>query len=329
MTRIAVCGVGNIGRVHVANLLNMRGCTVTGIYDLDTTLLNEVCLKHNVSAYPDSESIFNDTEVDAVVIATPSGSHRQLTEKALAAGKHVFVEKPVAGTMEDATAIMDAVQARAGLIVQVGFCERFNPQFIEAKRAVDAGSLGTVRCIQSSRVSPYALGDPSWELGVLDTAIHNFDLALWLLREMPARVFARGVRLYDDSQIAQSVTTLLEFPSGALVTDTVTWIAGEKHPLSHCARARMQIIGSDGSFEVDLSKRSSSLLTSSMYREVDTVILGGDGYYGCLKLQFESFLRSIEEGAPVIATVEDAMRAERVALAAQASLISGRMVELG
>ena len=81
-------------------------------------------------------------------------------------------------------------------------------------------------------------------------------------------------------------------------------------------------------FQIDLSSRPSSLLTSQKFSETDTVILGGPEYYGCLKLQFEYFLRSVEAGAPVMATVEEALLTERVALAALDSLRSGTEIEL-
>lgn len=328
MVRIAICGVGNIGRVHLASLRTMRGCEIAGLYDTQAAPLRELAAGCGVHAYRSADDVFADSSVDAVVIATPSESHRELTERALHAGKHVFVEKPLAGTLDDAQAIVESAAMHPRQVVQTGFCERFNPQFIEAKRASEKGSLGRLRCIHSSRISPYALGNTAWELGALDTAVHNLDLIMWLLDETPARVFARGVRIYPDSEILHSITIVLEFAKGALVTDTITWLADAAHPLSQCARARMNIIGEAGSFEVDLTSRPSALLTASGFRQIDTVILGGDGYYGCLKLQFEAFLRSIEEGTLVLAPVRDACRAEQVVLAAQQSLKSGKAVEI-
>jgi predicted dehydrogenase len=328
MARIAICGVGNIGKVHLGNLRSMRGCEIAGLYDRQGAPLRELAASCGVHAYASADEIFSDDSVDAVVIATPSESHRELTERALGARKHVFVEKPLAGTLEDARAIVEATAKHPHQVVQAGFCERFNPQFMEAKRAAENGLLGQLRCIHSSRIAPYAMGNIAWELGALDTAVHNLDLIMWLLEERPARVFARGVRLYPESEMLHSITMLLEFANGALVTDTITWLSDAAHPLSHCARARMNILGETGSFEIDLSTRPSALLTASEFREIDTVILGGDRYYGCLKLQFEAFLRSIEEGAPVLAPVKDAYRAEQVVLAAQKSLKSGETVEV-
>jgi myo-inositol 2-dehydrogenase / D-chiro-inositol 1-dehydrogenase len=326
MTRLALCGVGNIGKVHLGNLRSLRGCEVSGIFSLQMAELTQLAAANRVRAYPSAEALFSDSAVDAVVIASPSDTHRALVQQALAAGKHVFVEKPLADTLEDAEAIVAAAKRHPDRVVQVGFCERFNPQYIEAKNSLQAGSLGRVRCIHSSRVAPYGLGNPAWQLGALDTAVHNLDLILWLLEEMPVRVYARGVQIYPESRMQHSVTSLLEFASGALVTDTVTWLADAAHPLSKCARSRMHLMGERGSFEIDLSARPSALLTSTEYREVDTVLLGGEAYYSCLKLQFEAFLRSVEEGAPVLAPVNDAYQVEQVVLHIQTSLQLGAPV---
>lgn len=319
MTSLAIIGYGNIGKVHLANLRTLRGCRVAGVYDVRGG---------DGVTYGSLSAVFEDAGVQAVVIATPTDSHASLTEQALAAGKHVFVEKPLAGTLADAQRIVDAARAHAGLVVQAGFCERFNMNYLEAKRAVSQGLLGDVRAIQTSRVAPYGFSDPAWELGVLDTAVHNLDLILWMKQQAPVSVLARGARVYQDSKIPHSVTTLLTFPDGSIATDHIAWIDDRHYPLNQCARSRMLLQGSKGFFEIDLMDRPSALHTGDGFQKLDTVILGGAEYAGCLKLQFEYFLRAIEEEAPVLAPAEDALLAERVALAALESLRSGQEVKL-
>ena len=325
MTRLALFGLGNIGMVHLNNLRSLRGCTLSGVFDVRTEHCRSVARDHGLTSYPDRNELLADARIDAVVIATPSSSHRELVAAALGSGKHVFVEKPLAGTRKDAESIAQCAKS-SNRVVQVGFCERFNPNYLEAKRAVESGALGKIRAIYSSRIAPYGLGDPSWELGVLDTAVHNFDLILWLMRQAAVRVFSRGVQVYSDSAIPHSVVTMLEFGDGAIANDQVVWLKDEHHPLHQCARSRMLVIGTRGTFEINLEMRQSSLLTSDRYQMIDTVLLGASDYYSCLRLQFEGFLRSIEENATVVAPVEDALKAEMVALAAHESLVTGREV---
>jgi predicted dehydrogenase len=327
MTGVAICGIGNIGKVHLDNLLSLRGCRVTGIYDIDSDELARVASAARVRVYRTGEELLEDSEAQAVIIATPSSSHREWCVRALAAGKHVFVEKPLAGTLPDARAIVEAAR-NSDRVVQAGFCERFNSQYLEARRAVCCGDLGEVRAIHSSRWAPYEMSNPHWEMGVLDTAVHNLDLILWLMQRMPQTVLARGVRVYPDAAAAHNAWIVMTFEGGAMAVDNIAWVAGAAHPLSQCARSRMMIHGNSGSFEIDLNYRPSSLLRPNGFRGIDSVIIGGPEYYGCLKLQFEYFLKSIEEGTPVLAPVEDALATERVALAALASLRSGREVRL-
>src|SRR5690349_12872068 len=108
MVRLAICGIGKIGRVHLANLQSLRGCEVAGVFDTDAAELGRISASAGVRAFVSADELLSDPAVDAVVIATPTSSHRELTLGALRAGKHVFVEKPLAGTIADAEAIVDA-----------------------------------------------------------------------------------------------------------------------------------------------------------------------------------------------------------------------------
>ncbi len=315
MTTIGILGLGNIGQVHLANLQSLRGCRVAATYDPRTP-----------GAYSSAQALLDDPAIDAVVIATPSDSHAPLTIAALEAGKHVFVEKPLAGTLADAQKIVAAAAAHPHLTVQAGFCERFNVNYLEAHRAVTQGALGDLRAIHTSRVAPYHFSNPAWELGVLDTAVHNLDLILWLKGALPVSVSARGARVYADSDIPHSVTTTLTFADGSYAVDHIAWLQDEGFPLNQCARSRMFLQGSNGYFEADLTDRPSALRTADGYRKIDSVIIGAPEYAGCLKLQFEYFLRSVEEKAPVLAPPLDALNTERVALAALESLRTSQEV---
>jgi predicted dehydrogenase len=327
MTNIALCGVGNIGKVHLQNLLSLRGCRVAGIFDRNLIELERLAREFSVHTYGSWEEILQDSTLHAVVIATPASSHRELSCSALAAGKHVFVEKPLAGTLEDAKAIVEA-EDRSGRVVQVGLCERFNVAYLEAKRAVSEGRLGQVRAIQTSRLAPYHLSDPTWELGVLDTATHNFDLILWLMEKSPCTVLARGANVYEDTRIPHVCTTVLSFDGGAMAVDTMAWVREEHHPLSQCAKSTMFIQGNRGSFRVDHSGRPAWVMDEKGFRGIDTVIIGGPEYYGCLKLQFDHFLAAVSgEVAPAV-SAKEALRSEVVALAALESLRTGQEVSV-
>jgi predicted dehydrogenase len=327
MTNIAICGLGNIGTVHLNNLLSVRGCRVVGVADTCAQVAAEAAARTGVRCYANADELIGDPALDAVVIATPTSSHLDLCRQALTAGKHVFVEKPLAGTLADARAIVEAA-AVSGRVVQAGFCERFNVNYLEARRAAVSGALGNIRAIHTSRVAPYSMSNPAWELGVFDTAVHNIDLTLWLMGRLPVSVLARAARVYRDNSIPHTATILMSFADGAMAVDHITWLKDAGHPLNQCARSRMFIQGDQGSFQVDLGERPSSLLNEAGFRQIDTVILGALEYSGCLRLQFEYFLRSIEDGAPILAPASDALEAEKVIVAAIESLKTGKDVRI-
>ena len=320
--RVAVCGLGAIGSEHLANLRTLRGCAVAGVFDRDPARAAAAADRHRVRAYRSFDALLADPAADAVVLATPAAAHRAGTLAALSAGKHVFVEKPLADTLADARAIHGAARA-ADRVVQVGFCERFNPAHLEAKRAVPA--LGRVRSVQSCRVGPLRLADPTWPLGPLDTAVHNFDLALWLTGWRPVVVTAFAEAVYLDWPGPTAVTTVVECDGGTAV-DHVAWVRDDAHPLAQCARSRLTLHGDRGAFDVDLTCRPARLLTADGYRQPDTVILGGPDYYGCLKLQLDAFLAAVAAGGPSPVPTAAGLAAEAVAVAALESVRTGRRV---
>src|SRR6266568_2999792 len=135
MTSLAICGLGNIGKVHLENLRSLRGCRVVGLFDRNRQEVERLAAGLGIRRYTATDEVFADPEWNAVVVATPSGSHREYVVRALDAGKHVFVEKPLAGTLADAEAIV-AAKSKSDRVVQVGFCERFNVNYMAARRAV-------------------------------------------------------------------------------------------------------------------------------------------------------------------------------------------------
>src|SRR3954454_9972451 len=144
----------------------------------------------------DLEAALRDPEVDAVDICLPTPLHREYTEAAFAAGKHVFLEKPIALTLEDADAICAAAD-RSGRLFMVGLVLRFWPEYVELQRRLAAGELGRPLSFSGLRLSPAAdwndwMRDPAKSGGVpVDLLIHDFDQMNWLLGA-PRRVFARA-----------------------------------------------------------------------------------------------------------------------------------------
>ena len=130
MLRIGVFGVGHLGKFHLNNWKDIDGAEVVGFYDPDDTTAIEVAEKYQLRRFPDPDSLLN--QCDAIDVVAPTNYHFELCEKAIKKGKHIFVEKPLANTMEEARQLVKLAE-ESGIKFQVGHVERFNPAFLAIK----------------------------------------------------------------------------------------------------------------------------------------------------------------------------------------------------
>jgi predicted dehydrogenase len=181
MPTLAVIGAGFMGSAHAANYAalgeRVRVKTVCG---RSPERAARVAASVGASSSTDLDAVLSDDEVDAVDICLPTPLHRDVAERAFAAGKHVFLEKPIALTLEDADAIAAAAE-RSGRMLMVGLVLRFWPEYVELRRLVGQGELGRPQAVFTQRLSPPAdwadwLGDRSQSGGTpVDLMIHDFD----------------------------------------------------------------------------------------------------------------------------------------------------------
>ena len=192
---IAIVGAGFMGSAHAANYASLservRVKTVCGRSPERAARVAET-----VGAVSDADldAVLADPEIDAVDICVPTPAHRDVAERAFAAGKHVFLEKPLALTIEDAEAIVAAAE-RSGTIFMVGLVLRFWPEYVALAQLVERGELGRPKAVFAQRLSPPAdwadwLGDREQSGGTaVDLMIHDFDQMNALLGT-PRSVFA-------------------------------------------------------------------------------------------------------------------------------------------
>jgi predicted dehydrogenase len=196
---LAILGAGFMGRAHAANYQTL-GDRVRVKTVASRGAGRAAAVAETVGAEPstDLEAAVSDPEVDAVDICLPTPLHREWAERALAAGKHVFLEKPLALTAEDADAIVSA-GTEAGRVLMIGLVLRFWPEYVELERRISAGGLGRPRAVSTYRLSPPIdwndwMVDAAQSGGVaVDMLVHDFDQMNWLLGR-PRRVFATEPR---------------------------------------------------------------------------------------------------------------------------------------
>jgi scyllo-inositol 2-dehydrogenase (NAD+) len=228
---VGLIGLGRLGRVYARDLSGRIPCTrLVAVADIDSAAVEEVSREFDVPrGSTDPADVIDDPAVDAVVIVTPTATHRAVTEAAVAAGKAIFCEKPLSISLEEAEAIRQAVR-RSGVFFQMGFMRRFDRGFAAAKERLDAGDIGDAVVFKSTSRDPFRpsleYADPRSSGGlIIDMGIHDFDLARWYMGEVAAVHAVGGVLAYPElatvGDIDNAVMSLV-FTSGRLGVIDIT-----------------------------------------------------------------------------------------------------------
>ena len=187
---VGLIGLGRLGRVYARDLATRIPETrLAAVADTAPGVAAEIAEEYGVPRhYTDPTNLLDDPEVTAVVVVSPTRTHSALVVAALERGKATFCEKPPALTLEEAVAIKAAV-ARTSVLFQMGFMRRFDAGYAEAKRLIDAGTIGIPVLFKSSSRDPFPpsveYADPRSSGGmIVDMGIHDFDLARWFMGEV-------------------------------------------------------------------------------------------------------------------------------------------------
>jgi predicted dehydrogenase len=228
---VAVIGCGAWGKNHVRTHAGLG--SLAAVVDPDPAVAEAQAEAYGVLARS-YDDVLSDGAIDAVVIAAPAADHARLALRALEAGKHVFVEKPLALTVEDAEAVV-AAAAAAGRTLMVGHLLQYHPAFLALRDLVASGRLGDLRYLYSNRLN---LGQFRQEENSLwSFAPHDLSMLLSLVGEEPDEVWATGAS-YLSTDVADVTTTHLGFPRGVRAHVFVSWL----HPFKE---QRLVVVGSD------------------------------------------------------------------------------------
>ena len=230
--RVAVVGCGAWGRNHVRNYAELGA--LAALVDRHEDVVAGLVARYGGRAL-DFEAALADPAIDALVFALPPSQHHALGSRALEAGKHVFLEKPMALDVGEAKALRDLARAR-GRILMVGHLLQYHPIFVALREMVRGGALGRVWHISSRRLALGRIRRPEdvlWEL-----APHDVSMILSLVGEEPAGVDAFGA-YHLDPAIADMTSVHLAFADGVRAEITASWL----HPVKE---HRLLVIGSEG-----------------------------------------------------------------------------------
>jgi myo-inositol 2-dehydrogenase / D-chiro-inositol 1-dehydrogenase len=224
--RIGVIGTGMIGQDHIRRLTHvLAGAQVVAVSDVDADRAREVAaaLPTPARALPTGQEVISDPDVDAVLVASWGGSHEEYVLAAIAAGKQVFCEKPLADTAAACRRIMDAEVAAGRRLVQVGFMRRYDPAYRAMKAVVDSGEIGAPLIMHCSHRNPSVPAHYTREMAIADTAVHEVDVVRWLFGEeiVATRVLVPR-KSRNGGELQDPLIFVMELASGAIVDDEIS-----------------------------------------------------------------------------------------------------------
>lgn len=305
-TKVGVFGVGHLGKHHARILNKLATVQLVGIHDNDPQRGEEIADREGVPYFHRWEDLLEVCE--AVDVVTPTTYHHALAAPALKAGKHVFVEKPMTKTLEEADDLI-RLAAGSGLVLQVGHIERFNSAVMEIKRVLDHP-----RFIEAHRLSLYS--PRVKDIGVVvDLMIHDLDLILSLVPSRVARFDAVGVPVLTEFEDIASAR--LTFEDGCVANLTASRVSVQP-------QRRIRIFQRNTYISVDYQKQEIAVFKKLGDNEermmgdpmpgINQYVLHMNREEDALTTELADYIRCIQEGKPPVVSGEDGRRALELAI---------------
>ena len=322
---VGLAGLGRMGRIHAANLAGRcPSARLACVFDADPVAAATLAERLGVPWTASYEELLGTC--DAVAIATSTGSHAELTIAAAAAGKHVFCEKPISLDRATAAVTVEAA-ARAGIVFQVGFHRRFDPDWVAVVDRIRAGELGEVTLFRTS-LRDMNPPDPSFLAGsggfFVDVTVHDLDVARWMVGEV-VEVTAHGAA--SDPAFAalgdiDTAVVVLRFANGAL------GVIDNSRAARYGYECSTEVMGTRATARIDTPAlhgyewRTPGLAGHDLPRNFE------ERYPHAYAAELEAFARCVLDGDTPRVTGADALAASDLARAAEESWRTGRSIGL-
>ncbi len=324
--RVGVIGVGSMGQNH-ARLLAEKG-TLAAVADVSPEAARQVGEKYSVKHFLSYQDLLK-SDVDSVVIVTPTSTHAKIAEDAIRAGKHVLLEKPMTGSSDALKSLVDLARS-SKVVLAGGFTERHNPVVSFAKQSLQTGEFGELITAATRRVS--SMPNRIRDVGVvMDLGVHDIDVVQYVIGSKAKSVYAvggktKGMKYEDHANI------LIDFEGGPTGFIEVNWLTPMKV-------RKLALTCSKNFVEVDYMDQAA-LVASSTFRPLE----GGNLYNVPLEFDIRrialkkeeplrrehaDFQAAVEDHKDPLITGESALATLEIAEGALESIRTGRKVELG
>ena len=245
MLKIGIIGVGHLGKFHLHNWLEIENVTVVGFCDTEETNAKAVIEKFKIERFNTFDELLDNC--DAVDIVAPTTQHYELCALALRRGKHVFVEKPLTNTMDEAKSLLK-LAVESNLKFQVGHIERFNPAFVALKNYTLDPMF-----IEVHRLSQFNPRGTDVSV-ILDLMIHDIDIILQLVKSNVSYISANGVSVLSDTPDIANVR--IEFDNGCVANLTSSLISMKK-------MRKMRLFQKDAYIGIDFLEKKTEIISQN------------------------------------------------------------------
>ena len=328
---IGVIGLGRLGSSY-AKYFNGRinGATLVAISDVSEPAVTSIAAELGVSnSYINYHDLISDTEVEGVVIVSPTSTHKEIVLEAAKQRKAIFCEKPLSISLDEARVMCDAVQ-KSGVFFQMGFMRRFDKGYVAAKSKIEAGGIGTPVVFKSSTRDPYRPSleylDPAHSGGLLvDCGIHDLDLARWFMGEIASVYSIGGTLAYPEMKTIGDIDnaiTSLYFESGALGVIDLSRNGVYGYDI------RTEILGTAGTLKIGYLRETPILIMTKDGINHDTVPYFTERFEQAYITQLQDFVNNLLRGKPPAVTCADGVAALRASAAATLSFKENRPVKI-
>jgi predicted dehydrogenase len=315
MIRAAIIGCGGLGRMHAECIKQVDGIETAAYCDVREEA-SQALLTHFGGRYAttNADRIFADPDIDAVYVTTLHDTHADLTIRALEAGKHVMVEKPLAMTVEDCLRVGDAV-TRTKKKLMTAFKMRYYDMLLRAKELIPAPKLITMQMMDNRWPDDHWANDPVMGGGnVISQGCHSCDILRFMAGREPIEVYAAGGNYYQATGIVDNVSAVFRFEDGV----AAGWVQGDCHRPLLVSKFFMQL------FDENKSVTLSDRLTRLIYEEAGQEPIEYKGTETGFLEENRAFVRCIQEDTEPPIDVVDGLYATLMPLQAIRSLQSGK-----
>jgi len=316
---VGLIGVGRLGRVYARDLAGRIAETrLVAVADPVGTLAQEVAAEFDVPRhYTDPQALIDDAAVEAIVIVSPTDTHRQLVIAAAQRGKPTFCEKPPALSLDEIAAMKGAI-AKSGIFFQMGFMRRFDSGYAAAKKQIEGGRIGTPLVFKSTSRDPFRpsleYANPKSSGGMLiDMGIHDFDLARWFMGDVKTVATIGATIAYPELMTVGDIDNAvasLTFTSGKIGVVDLSRSGIYGYDIA------TEILGLEGTLKIGYLRETPVMVLTKNSVAHDTVPYFMERFRDAYTTQLQNFAQNVLQDRPAPITIDDGLEALRIGVAA-------------